>query len=211
MLFRQFRDTRSRSCTYLLADTEAREAMVIDPVPENLDVLLAVAGELWLRAILLTHAHAGSRDGAVTLREHTGAPLVVSSACQEIDGDDRVDHLDYRVFGSEVVHVIGTPGCTPCSVCYRWRNRLFTGNTLPIGRCGTDEVGAEDAGRLFDSVTGRLFELPPETLVYPSRDLGGRTVSSIAEEKSLNFHFGGREEFVTLMAQRRCSRPSMET
>lgn len=44
--------------------------------------------------------------------------------------------------------------------------------------------------------------LPPETLVFPGLDPGGRTVSTIAEEKVLNPCFNGRsrDAFVTRMS-----------
>jgi len=57
-------------------------------------------------------------------------------------------------------------------------------------------------GRLFDSVTSRLFVLPSETLVYPGFDAQGRQVSSIGQERAINQRFAGRgrDAFVTLMA-----------
>ncbi len=213
MLFRQIRDVLSGSYTYLLADADAGQAVVIDPVAANLDVLLAMTDGLSLCGILLTHVHAGGHDSAIALRERTGAPVTVSNACLALKGDERVGHRDHRPFGNEVLHVIATPGHTPCSVCYRWRDRLFTGDTLLIGEYVRMEAAAEDAGRQFDSVAGRLFALPPETLVYPARDANGRTVSTIAEERSINPCFGARtrEEFLTQVAARRGSELAMDS
>jgi sulfur dioxygenase len=41
------------------------------------------------------------------------------------------------------------------------------------------------AEKLFDSIQ-KIFTLPDETYVYPAHDYGGRTVSSIEEEKQFN-------------------------
>jgi glyoxylase-like metal-dependent hydrolase (beta-lactamase superfamily II) len=60
-----------------------------------------------------------------------------------------------------------------------------------IGSCGrTDEPGS-DSAQLFDSVMGRLFSFPDETLVYPGHAMNGRRVSSIGEERESNPHFHG--------------------
>jgi sulfur dioxygenase len=50
---------------------------------------------------------------------------------------------------------------------------------------------------LFDSIQ-KIFTLPDETYVYPAHDYGGRTVSSIEEEKQFNAMIGkgvDKEEF----------------
>jgi sulfur dioxygenase len=205
MLFQQIRSTPTGAYSYLLGDAEQRAALAIDPVDENLDVLLALVGDLGLdlRFILLTHVHPGTGRCAAALRGRTGAGIVASAACGLLAVQRPVEHGEHLVFGDEVIHVIATPGHTQCSVCYRWRDRLFTGDTLLAGSCGDTASPGADAGRLFDSVTGRLFVLPPQTLVFPAFDAQGRTVSTIAEEKATNPLFSGRtrDAFVTQMAE----------
>jgi sulfur dioxygenase len=204
MLFHQIRNAPTGAYSYLLGDHESRLALVVDPVDQNLNVVLALAGDLGLemRYILMTHAHAASAADAIRLRGQAGGEIVTSIACQLVEADRRVGHGDYLTLGDEVVHVVGTPGHTQCSVCYRWRDRLFTGDTLLIGACGDVESADADAGSLFDSVTRRLFMLPPETLIFPGYDACGRTVSTVAEEKAGNPLFSGRnrEAFVTMMS-----------
>lgn len=203
MLFQQIRSAPTGVYSYLLGDRNERIALIIDPVAENSDVLLGLIADLGLslRFILLTHVHPEAGDSATALRARTGARLVVSSDCEMPGADLRVDHDDYLAFGDELIHVIGTPGHTRCSVCYRWRDRVFTGDTLLVHACGDIASPGADAGRLFDSVTDRLFRLPPETLVFPGFDIAGRTVSTIAEEKAANPRFTGRsrDTFVTAM------------
>lgn len=212
MLFQQIRSAPTGAYSYLLGDRNERIALVIDPVAENVDVLLGLAAdlELKLQYILLTHVHPEAGRSAANLRARTGARLVVSSACELPAADVLVDHGDHLGFGDELIHVIGTPGHTRCSVCYRWRDRLFTGDTLLVHACGDIASPGADAGRLFDSITDRLFRLAPETLVFPGYDIAGRTVSTIAEEKAANPRFSGRsrDAFVTLMTDLAMSPPA---
>lgn len=51
-------------------------------------------------------------------------------------------------------------------------------------------------------MTGKLFTLHPDTLVYPAHDYNGRRVSTIAQEIARNprFKVAGKAEFVKLMA-----------
>jgi glyoxylase-like metal-dependent hydrolase (beta-lactamase superfamily II) len=83
-------------------------------------------------------------------------------------------------------------------MCYHWRDRVFTGDTLPIVARGTATTDNEDPGSLFDSLTRKLLTLPDETLVYPGHDFAGRRVSCIGEERDANPVLTGasRDEFI---------------
>ncbi|MFA7281027.1 MAG: MBL fold metallo-hydrolase [Sterolibacterium sp.] len=212
MLFQQIRSISTGAYSYLLGNRDHKTALVIDPITDNLDVLLALIGDqtLDLSFILLTHAYPDAESSATALRSRAGGSIVTSSACKMTAVDWHVDHDDHLAFGEDVIHVIATPGHTPCSVCYRWRDRLFTGDTLLAGDCGDVEQPKADASALFDSVTNRLFVLPPETLVFPGHDAVGRTVSTIAEEKAINPRFKGhsRDTFAMLMSETSPSSPT---
>ena len=80
MLFRQLYDSESSTYTYLLADQEAREAVIIDPVIEQVerDATLIRDLGLTLKFALDTHVHADHVTGAGALRERLGAKTVVS-------------------------------------------------------------------------------------------------------------------------------------
>lgn len=204
MVFRQIRNAPTGAYSYVLGDRNNRSGVVLDPVEESQDVLLALLDDLALdlRLILLTHAHSTVVRSAVSLRSRTGGTIIAGLDCKYPEADLRVAHGTHLTFGDEAVHVIGTPGNTRCSLCYRWRDRLFTGNTLLIGSCGNTSVPCEDPGSLFDSVTDRLFALSPETLIYPGWNANGRTVSTISEEKTSHpcFSNRSRDSFVTLMS-----------
>ncbi|MDD2747922.1 MAG: sulfur dioxygenase subunit alpha Sdo, partial [Acidithiobacillus ferrooxidans] len=61
----------------------------------------------------------------------------------------------------------------------------------------------------YDSITGKIFTLRDETLVYPGHDYAGRYVSCVGEEKRMNRRLAGksREEFIAIMAELHLSEP----
>ena len=75
MIFRQLFDPVSSTYTYLLGDAESGEALLIDPVYEQVPRDLALLQELGLRlqTTLDTHVHADHVTGAWRLRERCGS------------------------------------------------------------------------------------------------------------------------------------------
>lgn len=203
MILRQLFDSDSSTYTYLLADMQSRQAIIVDPVREHARRDLGLLKELGLDLvhILETHVHADHVTGASTLKQVTGARTAVSRHCGASGFDQLLDDGDVMEFGGESVLVIATPGHTPGSSCFLWRDRLLTGDTLLIGGCGRTDFQRGDSGALYDSITRRLFTLPGDTLVYPGHDYKGRRVSTIAEEKSTNPRLAGktRDQFIEIM------------
>lgn len=203
-MFRQLFDADSSTYTYVIGDEAAGAAVIVDPVREQVERDLAVlaAGGLQLAWILETHVHADHVTGARALRERTGARTAVSLHCGASGFDRLLIDGDEIAFGGERIRAIGTPGHTPGSTCYLWRDRLLTGDTLLIGGCGRTDFQNGDAGALYDSITGKLFTLPEDTLVYPGHDYKGRRVSTIGEERTSNARLAGhsREAFIEIMA-----------
>ena len=75
------------------------------------------------------------------------------------------------------------------------------GLTLLIRGCGRTDFQGDDAGMLYERVTGQLWTLPGSTQVYSAHDYRGQTVSTIAEEKQFDPRFLGRtrDEFIAFM------------
>jgi len=97
-----------------------------------------------------------------------------------------------------------TPGHTDGHFAYALDDRVFTGDALLIDGCGRTDFQNGDALALYASVTGKLFALADECLVYPAHDYQNRRVSSIGQEKLRNPRLGGgktRDEFVQIMAE----------
>jgi glyoxylase-like metal-dependent hydrolase (beta-lactamase superfamily II)/rhodanese-related sulfurtransferase len=177
--------------------------VLIDPVTEQVerDVRLLREHGLALKYTLETHVHADHVTAAHALKEATGAQTAVCRDCNAQGYDRLLRDGDVILFGHEEILTIATPGHTPGSVSYLWRDRVFTGDTLLIGGCGRTDFQNGSAEALWTSITEKLFALDEQILVYPAHDYKGRRVSSIGEEKRLNARVAGktREEFLSIM------------
>ena len=202
MIFRQMFDPDSSTLTYLLAD-EQGNAVIIDSVQEHIETYLSLLGslKLTLRWVLDTHVHADHITGSLAIKQRTGATTAIARDCGATGYDRLLADGDTLSFGAETILVIATPGHTPGSLCYLWRDRLFTGDTLMINTCGRTDFQNGSSSDMYRSITQKLFILPDETLVYPSHDYKGRRVSCIGEEKTLNIRIAGKAvgEFVHIM------------
>ena len=203
MFFKQLFDTDSSTYTYLIADDMTHEAVIIDPVIEQVerDVKLIREHGLKLKYTLETHVHADHITAAQALKKSTGAVTAVSTDCNAQGYDRLLKDGDVILFGHEEITVLSTPGHTPGSVSYLWRDRVFTGDTLLIGGCGRTDFQNGSAEALWSSITEKLFLLDEQTQVYPGHDYKGRRLSSIGEEKRFNARVAGktREEFIDIM------------
>lgn len=211
--FRQLFDEESATYTYLLADGESLRAVLIDPVADHTNLYLSLLDEqkLTLAFVLETHVHADHITAAEKLRRQTGACVAVGRACGAACADLQLNGDEVLTFGTESIFVLDTPGHTPGSVSYLWRDRLFTGDALLIDGCGRTDFQQGDAGVLYDSIVHKIWNLPDETLVYPGHDYHQRYVSSVAQEKRSNARVAGksRDEFIALMQNLDMQQPRM--
>jgi sulfur dioxygenase len=207
----QLFDLASSTYTYVLFDPATREALIIDPVDDQLARDLAALRELDLKLAwtLETHAHADHITSAGLLAEHTGARTAAPEGCGI--GTAAVQLRDREVlrFGGEQVKALHTPGHTAGSMSYVWRNHVFTGDTLLINGCGRTDFQSGSAAALYRSITEILFALPDETVVWPGHDYRGLSHSTIGAEKAGNARVAGRTlaEFKAIMEDLHLPKP----
>ena len=132
LIFRQLFDPTSSTYTYLLGD--AGEAVLIDPVFENVRRDLALLRELGLRltATLDTHVHADHVTAAWLLKARSGSQILLSEAAAATHVDRPLRHGDQVAFGARHLEVRATPGHTSGCLTYVLDDQrmAFTGDSL---------------------------------------------------------------------------------
>lgn len=189
MIFRQLFDSATSTYTYILADLETRDGIIIDPVFEKVHRDLDVISELGIKLqwILDTHIHADHITGAFKIREQTNAKIGMGKGANLQCADQLFSEEEIFHFGKIQGKVLLTPGHTNgCASYYIHGSHVFTGDALLIRGCGRTDFQEGSSSVLFKSVREKLFSLPDATLVYPAHDYHGRTCSSIEEEKKFN-------------------------
>lgn len=204
MLFRQLFDRDTWTYTYLIADINTKEAILVDSVLEQVERDFKLLNELGLKLkyCLETHIHADHITGTSKLREMTGCTGIVPENAQAACANRYIKDGEILKVGDIEIKAIETNGHTDSHMAYLVNNtHVLTGDALFIRGCGRTDFQSGDAGTLYDRVTQKLFTLPDETLVYPGHDYKGQTVSTIGEEKQFNPRFVGknRDSFITFM------------
>lgn len=203
MIFRQLFDKTSSTYTYLLAERQGGEALLIDPVLENTAQYVRLIDELELKLVLAvdTHIHADHVTALGELREQSGCATAMGAMtraeCVSVHFNEgeklRADGLQ--------LDILYTPGHTDDSYSFLLPDRVFTGDTLLIRGTGRTDFQNGDPAAQYDSLFGKLLTLPDNTLVYPAHDYNGMIVSTVSEEKRHNprLQVSGKQAYVDQM------------
>ena len=212
MIFKQVFDQKSSTYTYIIASAEGREALIIDPVLENVEDYIKLLTELNLKLVKVidTHIHADHVTGAGKLRDKT--------QCVTIMGEHTpTDAVEIKVKDEEIIKLdqlnikaIYTPGHTSDSFSFLMDNYLFSGDTLLINGTGRTDFQNGNSKDAYNSLFNRLLKLPDETLVYPAHDYKGEKVSSIGKEKKFNprLQVSNVEEYIEIMNNLNLKKPA---
>lgn len=211
-IFHQLFEAESSTYTYIIADKKTKEAAIIDPVLETVDRDLKLIEELGLNLVYVldTHIHADHITGAGEIRKRTKAKTAVSHQAQVQCVDISLDDGQELKLGEKSIMVISTPGHTDTCVSYYFEGMVFTGDALLIRGCGRTDFQAGSSDELYNSVHGKLFKLPEETIIFPGHDYRGQTSSTIALEKKFNPRLNEtrtKEEFKKIMSELKLANP----
>ncbi|ORU94524.1 MAG: sulfurtransferase [Cycloclasticus sp. symbiont of Bathymodiolus heckerae] len=202
MFFRELNNIQCKS--YLIADLEAGEAAIIDPIDSNIDRYLSTLAyhNLTLKFVADTHTHADHRSACTAVRRLTGCDVMMHNLSPQPSVDGRFGDGDELTVGSIKIKVLHTPGHTPDSVSfYVNEDRVLTGDVILIQGTGRSDFAGGDASVQYDSIMNKIFTLPDDTLVFPGHDYRGNTQSTVGEEKATNPRISGktREEYIEIM------------
>ncbi|CAL8288616.1 unnamed protein product [Merluccius merluccius] len=213
LVFRQLYESSSSTYTYLLADSNSAEAVIIDPVLETVerDLMLVSQLGLTLKIAVNTHCHADHITGSGRLKRQVSGLRSAISRLSGASADLLLDDGDSIPFGRHVLTVRETPGHTDGCVTLVLGDQslAFTGDALLIRGCGRTDFQQGCANRLYNSVHQKIFTLPDQCLIYPAHDYKGQTVSTVGEERRFNPRLTrSREEFIDIMNNLNLEKPA---
>ena len=223
MFFKQFYLACLAHASYLIGSDG--EAAVVDP-QRDVDEYIAEANanNLNIKYIIETHLHADFVSGHQELAKRLGATIVFGQKAGAAFAHKAVQDGEEIRLGGLVLRFLETPGHTPESICIEVfdtaapgaPHKLLTGDTLFIGDVGRPDLAGgkgftpqQMAELMYESLHGKILELPDETEVYPAHGAGSmcgknmskETSSTIGEQRKFNYALKPmtKEEFVTMM------------
>lgn len=191
---------------YILADSQTRRAMIIDPGDEYAKIA-QLLGRKKLKAscIVNTHGHIDHigaenefslpvyiykdevpmlKDASLNLSGFLQAPFTVKAEVKALEDNQEITLDSLRL---KVLHTPGhTPGGIALLLLQPEGKIVFTGDTLFYSSVGRTDFPGASSKTLINSIKTRLLTLSDDTVVYPGH--GPRT--TIGQEKKNNPFLG---------------------
>ena len=209
MILEQFYLGCLSHASYIIADEQTREAIIVDP-QRDIDTYAPYVAEHQLQLIgtVLTHFHADFIAGHIELHERYGVPIYLGAAAQADFEFEALADGERLAVGAIEIKVLATPGHTPEGISLLVHDEsgkahaVLTGDTLFIGDVGRPDLLAsigvtahELATMLYHSLHEQLLTLPDDVLVYPAhgagslcgKHLSSETVSTIGAQRAENY------------------------
>ena len=172
-----------KNICYLLWCEESNHAAIIDPSVEINPVIEYINKEnLILDKILITHTH---HDHIKYLNDFIDyfnlVKVYISSKSLQKINFIPISNNQIINIGTYIITCFETPGHYYDSISF-WdekNKRIFTGDTMFIGRTGRVLGSKSSIEDLYDSIYNILLKLPAETMIYPGHDYGYTTIDSI--------------------------------
>ncbi len=192
--------------TYLIADLESEQAVVIDPAWEGESIAQVANEHQWkIKGIWLTHAHFDHMGGAAALAKKIARPVEITLHPDDMPlwrmkggavmfglpafdpGPEPSIMLDNGMklnLGQYCFEVLHTPGHTPGHVVFYERNQgvIFCGDLIFKGSVGRTDLPGGDWHALCRSINQQLLVLPDEVRLFS----GHGPATTIGVERRLN-------------------------
>ena len=213
MIFKQLFDKISCTYTYLIGSRKGGEAVIIDPVLDNVEDYIIELNKLKLNLVKVieTHTHADHFSGSSKLKKVTN--------CKTVMGEHtKTNIVEIKVKDEETIKIDGinikamyTPGHTSDSYSFLMNDRIFSGDTLLINGTGRTDFQNGNPKDSYESIFNRLLKLPEDILLYPAHDYRGEKVSTIGKEKKFNprLQVNSINEYIEIMNNLNLPKPKL--
>ena len=213
MIFKQVFDSKTSTFTYLIASSRGREALIIDPVLDNVQEYINLLNKLDLKLVKVidTHIHADHITGASKLKNQTSCTTIMGEQTPANAVDLKVKDEEIIKLDQIEIKALYTPGHTSDSFSFLMNDYLFSGDTLLINGTGRTDFQNGSAKDAYNSIFNKLLKLPEKTLLYPAHDYNGEKVSSIGKEKKFNprLQVSSENEYAEIMNNLNLPEPKM--
>ena len=213
MIFKQVFDQKSSTYTYIIASAKGREALIIDPVIENVKSYIDILNELELKLVKVidTHIHADHVTGASKLKQSTNCSTIMGEHTPADTVDIKLKDDDIIKIDQLEIKAMYTPGHTSDSYSFLMNKYLFSGDTLLINGTGRTDFQNGSSKDAYNSIFNRLLKLPEDTILYPGHDYNGKESSTIGNEKKFNprLQVNNVNEYVELMSNLNLAKPKL--
>ena len=212
MIFKQLFDARSSTYTYLISSGKGREALIIDPVIENVAAYVNLLKSLNLKLVKVidTHIHADHVTGASKLKDITKCSTIMGEHTPAETVEIKIKDDEYINLDHLKIKAMYTPGHTSDSYSFLMDNYLFSGDTLLINGTGRTDFQNGSSKDAYNSIFNKLLKLPEETFLYPAHDYKGEKVSTIGKEKKHNprLQVSSVDEYIDIMNNLNLKKPA---
>ena len=195
-----------RNFTYFIACQKEKELAIIDPADyfPKIEEKLSSYFESGFRLskILLTHAHPDHVISLASLREKYPETKVLAHPLEkerirqlsQVEIDSSLKNLETIKLGQEKLKVVYTPGHQESSICFIWREKIFTGDTLFVDGCGRCDLPGGNLEKQLNSLRYLANQVPEELLVCSGHDYGRKKFSTLKEQKRTNLYLLNLED-----------------
>lgn len=191
MLVKMFTVGIIQTNCFIVGDAQTEEAVVIDPGFDSTSEAKSILKEIErnrfrVKFIINTHGHPDHTSGNKTMKEATGAPILIheydAPLLRNPSADKTIREGDIIEFGEVKLRVLHTPGHSKGSMALLGADAVFSGDTLFAGSIGRYDLPGGSLEEIMNSIRNKMLTLPDHLKVYP----GHGPITTIGEERRSN-------------------------
>ena len=208
MKIETFQGGYDKNFSYIVWCEKTKFAAIIDPAVESNQIIEKIKNlNLILTKIMITHTHF---DHYRYLTDFTYYYPNIEIICHKESKKVFKDYNCRLISNNEIISIgellliaLYTPGHYHDSICYwdKKNKKLFTGDTVFVGRTGRVKSSTSNIEDLYNSVYEIILTLPQDTKIYPGHHYGYSPTITIKEniQNSNFFQCKSLDEFVVIM------------
>ena len=168
LIFEAFK-SGGENLAYVIGCSIEKVVAVVDPVASHDILEFCAQKKVKVTHVLNTHGHSDHTAGNEVLANQSGARVCAHPADRIANVDQPLEDGDVIEIGRVKIQALHTPVHTIGSLCFRFNNKLISGDTLFLGGAGNTRFGG-NVQDLFQSYEQKLMALPDRVEIFPGHD-----------------------------------------